>query len=162
MKASLLTLLVAALATSYATVVPQQVAVLVPQQQDLTSGSVSSCASLTDSFAIESMEISPDPPKRGRPLDVKVRGYLNDQVDVGAYLQVRVKLGLFKLVDTRMDLCEEVKQINMECPLEPGYYDIHHTADIPFEVPPGRYQVHAELYHADGRNISCVNAAFRM
>jgi hypothetical protein len=100
------------------------------------SPSIEDCGSLTDVFQPTDISISPDPPKRGQPLTVTVTGELSQDVTDGAFADVKVKLGVIKLVEQRLDLCKEITQIERECPVEKGRVDIKHTVDIPREVPP--------------------------
>lgn len=50
-------------------------------------------------------------------------------------MDVRVKLGIIKLLDQRFDVCEKVKEIERECPIEKGEEEISHTVDMPKELP---------------------------
>jgi hypothetical protein len=82
---------------------------------------------MDDIIQIESIKVSPDPPKPGQDLTVTVKGAAIDVIEVmnslfclrrkvvegarqlkeGAYADVTVKLGLIKLVQKRFDVCEE-------------------------------------------------------
>ncbi|KAJ3048096.1 Phosphatidylglycerol/phosphatidylinositol transfer protein [Rhizophlyctis rosea] len=134
-----------------------------PRAQDrLTTfeGSVESCGTPDDIFKLEYIRMSPDPPERGKPLTVAVKGKLLEEVKEGAYVDVKVNLGFIKLVDQRFDVCENVKEVGKECPLVPGEEEVTHTVDFPREAPPGRYVVHADLTNYDGKHIACINANF--
>ncbi|KAJ3193771.1 Phosphatidylglycerol/phosphatidylinositol transfer protein, partial [Irineochytrium annulatum] len=107
---------------------------------DLTTfdGSVTSCGTEEDIFQPTRIELIPDPPKRGASLTVIVEGDLTEDVTEGAHAYVQVKLGVIKLVDKRMELCDEIGEIGRECPVEKGRQEIEHTVDVPREVPPVR------------------------
>jgi hypothetical protein len=80
----------------------------------------------TDAIQIESINVSPDPPKPGQNLTVIVEASAMEEVKVrlhtkipyspdrimsffqeGAYADVVVKLGLIKLLHKQFDLCNE-------------------------------------------------------
>ncbi|KAI9105697.1 ML domain-containing protein [Phlyctochytrium arcticum] len=124
--------------------------------------SVSDCGAPDDVFHLESITVTPDPPQRGQLLTVDVKGHLDEAIDVGATVDVRVKLGLIKLLDKTFDLCEEIKQIGRECPLEKGPIHVNHTVELPRELPPGRYQVFIEATNFDEKHAACIKADFRL
>lgn len=47
-----------------------------------------------------------------------------------------MKYGLIRLVNTRADLCEQVGNVDLECPIEKGVLSITKAVEIPKEVPP--------------------------
>ncbi|KAJ3215368.1 Phosphatidylglycerol/phosphatidylinositol transfer protein [Dinochytrium kinnereticum] len=125
-------------------------------------GSVVSCGGPDDVFQPKRISLIPDPPKRGKPLTVEVLGDLSEDVTVGSYADVIAKLGVIKLVEKRLDLCEEIKQIGRECPVQKGSQEITHTVDIPREVPPGKYSISVDAFTADGKPLTCLRIQFRM
>lgn len=69
-----------------------------------------------------------------------------------------VKYGLIRLVNTKADLCEQTEKADLECPIEKGVLDIEKSVEIPKEVPPGKYTVHAEVINYDEKPIACLEA----
>lgn len=61
---------------------------------------------------------------------------MKETIKEGAYVQLVVKYGLIRLVNTRADLCEQVSNVDLECPIEEGRLSITKEVDIPKEVPP--------------------------
>jgi hypothetical protein len=72
-----------------------------------------------------------------------------------------VKLGLIKLLQKRFDVCEEAcvhdnstsgmktnstlrrkNNATVQCPVEPGTYNVEQTVALPKEIPPGMACVH--------------------
>lgn len=49
---------------------------------------------------------------------------------------LQVKYGYIKLVNTQADLCEQIKNVDMECPVEKGEITITKDVEIPDQVPP--------------------------
>jgi hypothetical protein len=47
-----------------------------------------------------------------------------------------VKYGLITLLRTKADLCDQINNVDLECPIKKGKLTITKTVDIPNEVPP--------------------------
>lgn len=94
------------------------------------------CGTPDDIFTLSSLVITPDPPEKGANLTVRVEGYLKETIVAGSYADVTVKIGVIKLLDTRLDLCEQGKDlIEEECPLQPGERVLEKTVEIPGLAP---------------------------
>lgn len=50
-----------------------------------------------------------------------------------------IKLGLIKLFDQRVDICDELKQVGEACPLSKGVFELQKEVDIPGGIPPGTF-----------------------
>lgn len=61
-----------------------------------------------------------------------------ETIEEGAYVVLQVKYGLIRLVNTKADLCEQISNVELECPIEKGKLSILKDVDIPREVPPVR------------------------
>lgn len=105
--------------------------------QTTDSWSWRDCGIPTDPIQIESITISPDPPRPGQDLTVKVNAQVSETIEDGAYADVTVKLGLIKLLEKHFDLCEEARIANatVQCPVESGSYTVQHTVALPREIP---------------------------
>ena len=57
-------------------------------------------------------------------------------MEEGAYVAITVKYGLITLIKSRIDLCEQVKNVDLECPLEKGLLKVTKDVDLPNEIPP--------------------------
>lgn len=49
---------------------------------------------------------------------------------------LQVKYGLIKLLSTTADLCEQIKEVDMECPIKAGETKITKEVDLPAQIPP--------------------------
>jgi hypothetical protein len=54
---------------------------------------------------------------------------------------LQVKYGLIRLVNTKADLCEQVKNVDLDCPIKKGKTTIKKDVEIPAEVPPVREMI---------------------
>ncbi|KAI9460885.1 ML domain-containing protein [Lactarius psammicola] len=116
------------------------------------------CGLPTDPIQIESITVSPDPPKPGQDLTVLVKAQAQEQVQDGAYADVQVKLGLIKILQKQFDLCKEARNANtsVQCPVEKGSYVVEHTVALPKEIPQAKFNVNVQAYTIDDDDLFCV------
>ena len=152
-------LLISLIAISFAFHLPQQ-PLFFQQQQD--ENTITFCSTPDDIFVPGLVTLIPNPPQRGNRLEFFVNGTFKEDIIQGSIARVKVKLGFIQLLDREYDLCQEIKQVGKECPLEKGLFELRSIVDIPREVPPGHYRVHVEAFQPDTRPISCVNGDFRI
>jgi hypothetical protein len=105
----------------------------------LMSESAHSCGAPTDIFQFGSLDLTPDPPKKAASLSFTIRGTLTEEVVKGATVHVNVKLGFIGLYNEDLDLCDQIKNVQRECPLPRGPFELSHTVDIPWEAPSVRF-----------------------
>ncbi|KAF8271402.1 ML domain-containing protein [Lactarius quietus] len=117
------------------------------------------CGLNTDAIQIDSITVSPDPPKPGQDLTVTVKAHAQERVQEGAYADVSVKLGLIKLLQKQFDLCEEARNANtsVQCPVEKGAYEVVHTVTLPKEVPRAKFTINVRGYTVDDDDLFCVD-----
>lgn len=100
--------------------------------------------------------IDPNPPVRGENLTFTATGLLRQDIVDGAYVEIDVKFGFIRLIKKTYDLCDQVQNIDLECPIRRGKQEITETVEIPADVPPGRYIVNARAYTKDDELITCL------
>ena len=59
-----------------------------------------------------------------------------ETIEDGAYVHLQVKYGVIRLITTKADLCEQLKNVDIECPIEEGPLTITKTVELPKEIPP--------------------------
>ncbi|KAK1759290.1 Phosphatidylglycerol/phosphatidylinositol transfer protein [Echria macrotheca] len=111
-----------------------------------------------DIITIEQVVLSPNPPQAGTTLTIEASGYVKETIEDGAYVQLQVKYGYIKLLDTKADLCEQIKNVDLECPIEKGKISIVKDIELPNEIPPGKYTVQADVFTEAGDHITCLTA----
>lgn len=72
----------------------------------------------------------------GQTLTIEAIGTFVEDIEEGAYIQLQVKYGLVRLINMTTDLCEQVKNVDMECPIKKGKTVITKDVDMPQEIPP--------------------------
>ncbi|KAL2132128.1 hypothetical protein VTI74DRAFT_4163 [Chaetomium olivicolor] len=112
-----------------------------------------------DLISIEEVILTPNPPEAGTTLVIEATGTVKETILEGAYVNLEVKYGYIRLIKTTADLCEEIKNVDLECPIEKGKISLTKSVDLPKEIPPGKYVVQADVYSKDGEHITCLTAA---
>jgi len=95
---------------------------------------------------------------RGKNLTIIANGRLKEKIDKGAYIQIQVKYGLITLVKQTIDLCEQIANVQLECPVEPGVLTLQKDVELPKQIPPGKYTVLADAYNENDEQITCLKA----
>lgn len=72
---------------------------------------------------------------RGHALQIKAKGNFTETIEQDAYINLSVKYGLITLVNTKADLCEQMKEVDATCPLN-GVKDFTKEVNLPKEIPP--------------------------
>ncbi|KAI0899675.1 phosphatidylinositol/phosphatidylglycerol transfer protein [Annulohypoxylon nitens] len=115
-----------------------------------------------DIIKIESVDLSPNPPETGSELVIEATGTVYEPITEGATVNLVVKYGLIRLISTTASLCEQIENVDLKCPIEKGVLSITKSVEIPKEVPPGTYNVYAEVVNADGKTpITCLQATVK-
>jgi ML domain len=70
---------------------------------------------------------------------------LLEDIEKDAYVILQVKYGLIRLVNTQADLCEQVSNVDLECPIKKGKTTITKDVDLPKEIPPVRTLLSVEI-----------------
>lgn len=73
---------------------------------------------------------------RGANLTIEAVGTLLEEVGEGAYVVLQVKYGLIRLVNTEANLCEQVSNVDLSCPIKKGKTTITKDVALPKEIPP--------------------------
>ncbi|KFY90649.1 hypothetical protein V500_05054 [Pseudogymnoascus sp. VKM F-4518 (FW-2643)] len=111
-----------------------------------------------DILTLEHVNLNPNPPLAGQTLTIEALGTFKEPIGKGAYVVIQVKYGLIKLLSTTADLCEQIKEVDLECPIEAGQTKITKEVELPAQIPPGKYTVTADVFTEDDRQITCLSA----
>jgi hypothetical protein len=111
-----------------------------------------------DLLTIDKVDLSPNPPEAGTSLVIEASGTVVKTITRGAYVKIVVKYGLIQLLSTTADLCEQLENVELSCPLEPGKLKITKAVDLPTQIPPGTYNVIADVYSDEDEPITCLKA----
>ncbi|KAL9932726.1 hypothetical protein V8E36_008425 [Tilletia maclaganii] len=118
-----------------------------------------SCSDEDALVDVHSIEVSPDPPQRGKNMTIKASGTVKQRIEEGAYAMVDVKIGLIRLLHRQVDICEEARanDADVKCPVDPKDYDISQTVQLPSQIPPAKFGVHVESFTVDDAPLVCLD-----
>lgn len=72
----------------------------------------------------------------GQTLTIQASGTLLETIEKGATVALEVKWGLITLIQQTVDLCDQLKNVDMECPLKKGKMILTKEVDLPKQIPP--------------------------
>lgn len=72
----------------------------------------------------------------GQTLTIKASGTVTEEVKEGAYALLEVKYGLITLIRQTVDLCEQIQNVDLKCPLKKGEMTLTKQVDLPSQIPP--------------------------
>ncbi|KAJ4291695.1 Phosphatidylglycerol/phosphatidylinositol transfer protein [Kalmusia sp. IMI 367209] len=108
---------------------------------------------------IENVDLSPNPPLPGETLSITAKGDFKEEIEEGSKMHLTVRYNnLITLINQDADTCETVKKADLECPLKKGEMKLTKDVDLPQQIPPGKYDVKAEVKTKDGDLITCLTA----
>ena len=94
----------------------------------------------------------------GQALSITARGDLSQDVEDGAKVHLQVKYGLITIIRQTADLCDQVKNVDLECPIKKGETSLTKDVELPKQIPPGKYTVLADVMTKDEKKITCLTA----
>ena len=74
----------------------------------------------------------------GTELVVNASGTVKETIEQGAYVKLVVKYGLIRLLTTTVDFCEQIGNVDLECPIKKGSLTVAKSIDLPQQIPPVR------------------------
>jgi hypothetical protein len=108
-------------------------------------------------------------------LSIIAKGTLKEPIAKGAYVNLQVKYNnIITLIKQTVDLCDQVKNVDLDCPLDKGEISITKDVDLPAQIPPvcialplfrteancyqGLYTVLADAFTVDDKHLTCLTA----
>jgi len=90
-------------------------------------------------------------------LTVEASGTLSKDVEVGAKLYLTVKYNSIIILQEEADLCDQLPNVDLSCPLKKGPLDVTKEVEITSQVPEGKYIVIANVYTESHKEvITCM------
>jgi len=71
---------------------------------------------------------------------------------------VEIKYGYIRLLQKRLDICDNADQLELSCPIEKGKWVLTKQVTLPKVIPPGKYHAVADAFNFDDEPITCVQA----
>lgn len=73
-------------------------------------------------------------------------------------MHLTVKYGLITIIRQTADLCQQVKNVDLECPIKKGETSLTKDVELPKQIPPGKYTVLADVVTKDDKKVTCLSA----
>ena len=89
---------------------------------------------------------------------INANGTFSKDVEAGAKVFVQVKYGLITLIKQNADLCDQIGNVDLTCPLKKGPMNFTKEVDIPEQVPKGKYTVIANVTTVDKEMVTCMES----
>lgn len=139
--------------------------------RDMTSWSYSNAGLPTDPLQIDTVTITPDPPRPGGEVKLTIKGTVQEAIEDGAYFDVTVKLGLIKLLQKQFDFFQELRDGSPTegwsaspdpagGPIKPGDLELTVTMQLPREVPQAKFNLAARGYTAADDDLAALDLRF--
>ena len=94
----------------------------------------------------------------GSKLKINASGTFAKDVEAGAKVFIQVKYNLITLIRQEADLCDQIGNVDLSCPLKKGPMNITKDVDLPSQVPKGKYTVLADVSTNDSQTITCLES----
>lgn len=123
------------------------------------------CDEQENTFKIESLSITPNPPQKGQKLEVALVGDLTANVGPGTLLEVKVRFMRIPILKKRLDLCDELAKVGdapAKCPIEVGKKLWKYSVDLPESIPTGKYTADLKIKDQSGQQVFCAHATLDM
>ncbi|KAJ5553210.1 sterol transporter [Penicillium frequentans] len=117
-----------------------------------------SCGLDSDIFHPLEVEMSPDSPKSGEPVNINFKGTLSKPIEDGSSALVTVHMNFIKIYQKEVDICGDfLDGTGISCPIPPGDLSITKTYMRGFpDFPPMIITTHVKAYTADEADIACL------
>ena len=73
---------------------------------------------------------------RGQTLTIDAKGIVQQEIQKGATVLIEVKYGLITLLRQSVDLCDQIENVDLQCPVKEGDLAITKQVDLPKQIPP--------------------------
>mgnify|MGYP001578204331 CR=1 FL=1 len=116
------------------------------------------CDALENTFKLEHITLSPNPPRKNQNLNINMKGNLNEKIDFGTTISIKIHYTFFKVYDKTLDLCSELEKHSdsIKCPIEKGIQDIKYIAQISKEMLNGKYKISVKINQKNTK-VFCIN-----
>lgn len=125
---------------------------------NFNSFSYSLCDVSENTFKLQELIPTPNPPKKGELLSVTLKGNLLEKIDFGSSIEMKIHYSFIKVYDKTLNLCEELEKHSnsIKCPIEKGVVDIKYTTEVSNEMLNGKYKILVKIKQKDTK-VLCAN-----
>ncbi|KJY28082.1 ML domain-containing protein [Streptomyces sp. NRRL S-495] len=114
------------------------------------------CGTPEGTLLIRSISVTPDPPRPGQGLTIRVGGDLQKLLDDEAYVEITVKLGLIKVHQKRQTLKEFFAEWGASVPSATGRFDVEFSKTLPREIPAAKFKIRLDAFTGREEDAFCL------
>ena len=122
-----------------------------------TLGPLDYCGGDSSIFNVETVEITPFPPKIGQNLTITASGTLRKPILQNSTLQLGGKWGAVPLFKQVHDFCEKTGNYGIPCPIMPGPFAFDYTQFLPANLPSITISLSVNLLDSEKKLITCLS-----
>ncbi|WP_331766114.1 ML domain-containing protein [Embleya sp. NBC_00896] len=137
----------------------------------MTSWEWSDAGSPADIVEIESVDLKPDPPRKGEIVRATIPAHVSATINRGARVEVTVQIGLIKLLTKTYDLLERMRDgdpaggdwtLTVDTasagePVPPGNAVLTLAVNLPAQIPPAKFHVVIRAYNDDDADLFALD-----
>ena len=116
------------------------------------------CSTSSALLKLETVQFTPRRLQRGGPVNFQIVGTLSETITFGSKIQLSMKYLGFTLLDAEYDVCEQVANYGLKCPLDAGPFKLTQVASVPWIALPGTYVTNIKIHTPAGKEIACINS----
>ncbi|MFJ6619929.1 ML domain-containing protein [Kitasatospora sp. NPDC091335] len=124
----------------------------------------------SDGLRITSVAVTPDPPKPGGAVTLRIEAAVAREIKDGAYFNLTLKLGMIQVLQRRYDLFEELRgggdeSLKLSCntsdgkrPIPPGKTVLTAVIDLPKDkTPRAKFKLNVSALTVDDEDVANFN-----
>ena len=116
---------------------------------------LTNCTSAKDEATINSVDIAPDPPQRGKNLSV-VMNITFKEVVSGGDIKLLAKYDGVIVLNESFVLCDIARESGVPCNITVGNHILKLSKPLPSLIPPGKYEGSIIVNDPNGKELVCV------
>ncbi|KAI7873022.1 ML domain-containing protein [Spinellus fusiger] len=121
---------------------------------------LTTCPGTTPSITIDTLDLSPNPPKPNTDLLIKIAGDFKDGLKQGTQLVTSYSKKGRVLLSQTSDFCDIIdKEDPSQCPLAAGNHSLVAILSMPRFIPKGTYDVKLNLLDSSGVELTCLEGS---
>ena len=115
------------------------------------------CNTTSTPLIINSFTISPDDIEPDETVTATLKSTLVGETVTSGTIKVTGTVDKYPILNEQYDLCDELPNVGLSCPLAPGPYDISEQVQIGSIPISGTATATAELYDQSSNELACIS-----
>lgn len=115
------------------------------------------CSGAPTDFKVDTLYVTPDPPKKGQNVTLQLLGSVDEQLTIGSNFIVDVLYSGVEIYSMTVDLREATP-----LPVGPGEISLAYDVMIPSAAPSGRYTIDLSFFDQTNTELTCIAISFSL